>query len=157
MEKDLDKKIEKKDVAKAYEQYTKQFTPKPAYFSNSIRAFLIGGLLCTAAYFVNNILINRGVSEKDAQVFVTIGIVVLAQLLTGLGVFDRIARFAGAGVIVPISGFANSMVAPALDYKKEGLVLGVGAKMFSVAGPVLVCGIASATAVGVIYWIIGLF
>lgn len=101
--------------------------------------------------------VNRGVSEKDAQVYVTIGIVVLAQLLTGLGVFDRIARFAGAGVIVPISGFANSMVAPALEYKKEGLVLGVGAKMFSVAGPVLVCGIASATAVGVIYWIIGLF
>ena len=77
--------------------------------------------------------------------------------MTGFGVFDSIARFAGAGVIVPISGFANSMVAPAIEFKKEGPVLGVGAKLFSIAGPVLVCGITSATIVGVIYWIIGLF
>ena len=95
--------------------------------------------------------------EKDAIIYVTIGIVALAQLLTGFGVFDSIARFAGAGVIVPISGFANSMVAPAIEFKKEGPVLGVGAKLFSIAGPVLVCGITSATIVGVIYWIIGLF
>ena len=81
----------------------------------------------------------------------------LAQLLTGFGIFDSIAKFAGAGVIVPISGFANSMVAPAIEYKKEGLVLGVGAKLFSVAGPVLVSGITAATVVGVIYWMIGLF
>lgn len=87
----------------------------------------------------------------------TIGIVALAQLLTGFGIFDSIAKFAGAGVIVPISGFANSMVAPAIEYKKEGLVLGVGAKLFSVAGPVLVSGITAATVVGVIYWMIGLF
>ena len=81
----------------------------------------------------------------------------IAQLLTGFGVFDKIAKFAGAGVIVPISGFANSMVAPAIEYKKEGWVLGVGAKIFSVAGPVLVCGIGSATVVGLIHWLIGLF
>ena len=80
-----------------------------------------------------------------------------AQILTGLGVFDVIAKFAGAGVIVPITGFANSMVAPALEYKKEGPVLGVGPKIFSVAGPVLVCGITSAVIVGIIYWIIGMF
>lgn len=100
---------------------------------------------------------DKGMPEEDAGTYVTIGIVALAQLLTGFGVFDSIAKFAGAGVIVPISGFANSMVAPAIEYKKEGLVLGVGAKLFSVAGPVLVCGIASATAVGIIYWMIGLF
>ena len=79
----------------------------------------------------------------------------LAQLLTGLGLFDSIAKFAGAGVIVPITGFANSMVAPAIEYKKEGPVLGVGAKLFSVAGPVLVCGISSAIVVGLIYWFLG--
>lgn len=153
----MDKEVKKKDVAKAYEKYSKKFTPKPAYFSNCLKAFIIGGLLCTAAYFVHNLLMAKGVTEKDAAVYVTIGIVTLAQLLTGLGVFDTIAQFAGAGVIVPISGFANSMVAPAIEYKKEGPVLGVGAKLFSIAGPVLVCGITAATVVGVIYWLIGLF
>ncbi len=151
------KEVQKKDVARAYEKYTKKFTPRPAYFKNSLRAFIVGGLICMAGFYVNNLLMSRGVSEKDAGIYVTIGIVALAQLLTGFGVFDSIAKFAGAGVIVPISGFANSMVAPAIEYKKEGLVLGVGAKLFSIAGPVLVCGIASATVVGIIYWIAGLF
>lgn len=158
MDKEVNKKeVSKKDVAKAYEKYSKQFTPSPTYFANGLRAFIIGGLICTAAYYVSNLLVSKGISETDAGIYVTIGIVALAQLLTGFGVFDTIAKFAGAGVIVPISGFANSMVAPAIEYKKEGLVLGVGAKLFSVAGPVLVCGITSATVVGVIYWIIGLF
>ena len=80
-----------------------------------------------------------------------------AQLLTGLGLFDSIAKFAGAGVVVPITGFANSMVAPAIEYKKEGIVLGVGAKLFSLAGPVLVCGITSSMVIGIVYWIMGLF
>ena len=149
--------IKKKDVAKAYEKYSKQFTPKPTYFANGLRAFIVGGLITTAGFYVNNLLIERGLKPEDAAIYVTIGIIALAQLLTGFGIFDTIAKFAGAGVIVPISGFANSMVAPAIEYKKEGLVLGVGAKLFSVAGPVLVCGITSATAVGIIYWMIGLF
>ena len=80
-----------------------------------------------------------------------------AQLLTGLGLFDSIAKFAGAGVVVPITGFANSMVAPAIEYKKEGIVLGVGAKLFSLAGPVLVCGITSSMVIGIVYWIMELF
>ena len=153
----MEKEVKKKDVAKAYEKYSRQFTPRPTYFVNCLRAFITGGALCTAAYFINNLLIGRGVSEEDAPIYVTIGIVALAQLLTGIGVFDTIAQFAGAGVIVPISGFANSMVAPAIEYKKEGPVLGVGAKLFSIAGPVLVCGITSATAVGLIYGLIELF
>ena len=96
-------------------------------------------------------------SEKAAGTFVTITFVMSAQFLTGIGVFDVIAQFAGAGVIVPITGFANSMVAPAIEYKKEGPVLGVGAKIFSVAGPVLVCGISSSMIVGIIYWFIEKF
>lgn len=151
----MKQKIEKKDIAKAYEAYAKKFTPRPTYFKNGIKAFLTGGMLCTIAFFFNNVLIDLGVGKQDAGTFVTIGIIMIAQLLTGLGVFDTIAKFAGAGVIVPISGFANSMVAPAIEYKKEGPVLGAGAKMFTVAGPVLVCGITSATIVGVIYWLIG--
>lgn len=153
----MEKEVKKKDMAKAYENYSKQFTPSPPYFANSAKAFIVGGIICTAAYFVNNMLTARGLDEKDAATYVTIGIVALAQLLTGFGVFDSIANYAGAGVIVPISGFANSMVAPAIEYKKEGMVLGIGAKLFSVAGPVLVCGVTSATIVGIVYWMIGKF
>ena len=144
----------KKDIAKAYGKYAKGFTPRPKYLSNGIRAFVVGGLICMASLWYQNRLISIGISEKDAGIFVTITLVAIAQLLTGFGVFDVIAKFAGAGVIVPITGFANSMVASAIEYKKEGPILGVGSKMFSIAGPVLVCGIATAVIVGVIYWVI---
>lgn len=150
----MNKKPDKKDIAKAYGKYAKGFTPKPNYIGNCLKAFFTGGAICMAALWYQNMLQDGGVSEKDAKVFVTVTLVVIAQLLTGLGVFDVIAKFAGAGVIVPITGFANSMVAPALEYKREGPVLGVGANMFKVAGPVLVCGISSATVVGIIYWAI---
>ena len=150
-------KEQKKNIAKAYSKYSNQFTPKPKYFTNCLKAFIIGGLICTGGLFLQNILIKRGLDQKSATTYVTVTLIVVAQLLTGLGVFDTIAKVAGAGVIVPITGFANSMVAPAIEYKKEGLVLGVGAKLFSIAGPVLVCGISTATVVGIIYWVIGLF
>ena len=155
--KDSDEKEKKlrKDIGKAYGDYVKQFTPSPAYVSNGIKAFLVGGLICTAAFWLQKRLQDGGMGETDAGAFVTILLVMSAQLLTGLGVFDSLAKFAGAGVIVPITGFANSMVAPAIEYKKEGPVLGVGSKLFTVAGPVLVCGISAAVAVGLIYWMIG--
>lgn len=156
-EKGQNTRPDKKEIAKAYGKYAKQFTPKPKYFSNSLKAFIVGGSLCTLALWYQNTLLEMGVPEKDAGVFVTVTLVMLAQLLTGIGVFDVIAQFAGAGVIVPITGFANSMVAPAIEYKKEGPVLGVGANMFKVAGPVLVCGIAAGTVVGIIYWLIEKF
>ena len=145
----------RKEIGKAYGEYVKQFTPSPAYVSNGIKAFLVGGLICTAAFWFQNRLQAGGMNEKDAGSFVTIVLVMSAQLLTGFGVFDSLAKFAGAGVIVPITGFANSMVAPAIEYKKEGPVLGVGSKLFTVAGPVLVCGISAAVAVGLICWMIG--
>lgn len=147
--------ISKKDIGKAYGKYAKKFTPRPNYVGNCLKAFFVGGAICAAALLAENRLQDMGLDQKDARTFVTISLVALAQLLTGLGVFDVIAKFAGAGVIVPITGFANSMVAPAIEYKKEGPVLGVGNKMFSVAGPVLVCGIAVAVAVGIIYWLGG--
>jgi len=143
-----------KEATKQYEQYVKQFTPKPKYFSNSVKAFLVGGLICVAALYLQNRLMESGMSEKNAGSVVTVTLVCLAQLLTGFGVFDTIGKFAGAGVFVPITGFANSMVAPAIEYKKEGPVLGVGAKLFSLAGPVLVCGISTATVIGLIYYFI---
>lgn len=138
-----------KEVAKKYETYIKQFTPRPKYFSNSLKAFLVGGLICMVALYVQNLLIDKGLSEKNAGAYVTVFLICLAQLLTGLGVFDTIGKFAGAGIFVPITGFANSMVAPAIEYKKEGPVLGIGAKLFSLAGPVLVCGITISVIIGI--------
>ncbi|MDD2189356.1 MAG: stage V sporulation protein AC [Eubacteriales bacterium] len=143
-----------KETTKNYEQYVKQFTPKPKYFLNSIKAFVVGGLICSCALYIQNMLMDKGLNEKDAGAYVTVILICLAQLLTGIGVFDSLGKFAGAGVIVPITGFANSMVAPAIEYKKEGLVLGVGAKLFSIAGPVLVCGITTAAIVGMIAYFI---
>jgi len=151
----MEKKVEKKHIAKGYEAYTAKFAPKVPYWKNCLWAFLVGGSICTLAYFANNLLMERGMNEKDAQTLVTVGIIMIAQLLTALGPFDTIAKTAGAGVIVPISGFANSMVAPAMEYKNEGIVLGAGAKLFTVAGPVLVSGITAATVAGVFYWLAG--
>lgn len=149
-EKEKEKK--KKETAKHYEEYIKQFTPRPKYFSNCVKAFLVGGLLCAVALYIQNLLMDRGIGEKDAGALVTVILICSAQLLTGFGVFDSIGKFAGAGVIVPITGFANSMVAPAIEFKKEGLVLGVGAKLFSLAGPVLVSGLFVSTIIGMIYY-----
>ena len=143
----------KKEVTKQYEQYVKQFTPKPKYFSNSLKAFIIGGLICMAALYMQTLFINKGMNEKDAGALVTVLLVCTAQLLTGFGIFDTIGKFAGAGIFVPITGFANSMVAPAIEYKQEGPVLGIGAKLFSLAGPVLVCGLSTGTIVGIIYYL----
>lgn len=151
------KEEEKKKVAKAYEKYADQFTPKPKYFLNCVKAFLSGGAICTVALFINNAFLADGMDKEASGAFVTIILICTAQLITGIGFFDTIAKYAGAGVIVPITGFANSMVSPAMEYKKEGIVLGVGAKLFSLAGPVLVSGISVATIIGIIYWAVGEF
>ena len=148
---------EKKQIAKAYEKYSEKFTPKPKYFKNSFKAFLTGGAICVVSLWAEKRFIAAGASEKNAAAYVVMLLIMSAQLLTGLGWFDTIGKFAGAGVIVPITGFANSMVAPALEYKKEGVVLGVGAKLFSLAGPVLVTGITISMVTGFIYWLIGIF
>ena len=156
-EKTKKKETTQKDVAKAYEKYAERFTPKPTYLRNCLKAFAVGGTICTASLFAVNRLSANGMSKEDAGTLVTIGLILMAQFLTGIGWFDTIGKVCGAGVIVPITGFANSMVAPAMEYKKEGIVLGVGSKLFSLAGPVLACGISSATVVGIIYWLIEKF
>lgn len=152
---DKNTKATKKDVAKAYEKYAEQFTPKPKYFMNSLKAFIVGGLICAVSLWLENKFIASGIPEKESAVYVVILLIMIAQLLTGLGWFDTIGKHVGAGVIVPITGFANSMVAPAIEYKKEGIILGVGAKLFSLAGPVLVSGITASVIIGFIYWVIG--
>ncbi len=147
-------KAEQKQQTKAYEKYVKGFTPKPKYFSNSLKAFIVGGSICLAASLMQSMLISRGLGKTEAGSTVTVILICTAQLLTGFGWFDSLTKFAGAGVIVPITGFANSMVSPAMEFKKEGPVLGSGAKLFSLAGPVLVFGISLSVVIGIISWLI---
>ena len=147
--------IKKKQEIGSYNEYVKETMPKTHTFSSCIRAFLVGGLICTIGQgirdFGENIL---KLDEAGVSAFTCIVLIFLGALLTGFGVYDVIAKFAGAGSIVPITGFANSMVSPALEYKREGYVLGVGAKLFTIAGPVLVYGISSSVLVGLVYFIL---
>ena len=150
---------QKKQKEKEFQKYIKGFTPKPKTAPNCIRAFLSGGLICMAALAVKKKLMVMGLDEDVAGCMITVILICAAQLLTGIGIFDKITKFTGAGTIIPITGFANAMVAPAIEYKQEGKVLGAGAKLFSVAGPVLVCGISLSVLIGMIYcfawWLIG--
>lgn len=139
-----------------YKKYAKQFTDKPPYIMNCIKAFVTGGIICLAGYFIQAGLTYAGINETDAGIWTTVILIAAAQLLTGFGFYDIIGKAGGAGAAVPITGFANSVVAPAMEYKAEGPVLGVGSKIFSLAGPVILSGVALSWIVGVIYWIIGI-
>ena len=118
-------------------------------------AFLIGGLICAFAEGLYNFYLYLKIEESTVKILVPVTLVFLAALLTGIGIFDNIAKVAGAGTLVPITGFSNAVISPALDDKNEGLVMGVGAKMFTIAGPVIVYGIISSVIYGFIYWLIG--
>ncbi len=139
---------------KTYKQYADARAPKSPVVRDCLRAFLVGGLICCLGQglilFYTKVC---GLSEEDAGALEAVTLVVLAALLTGLGVFDRIAKFAGAGTLVPITGFANAVVSPAIDSHAEGLILGVGAKIFTVAGPVLLYGTLAGFLYGVVYWV----
>ena len=128
--------------------------PKPKVFKNCVRAFIIGGLICVIGQFILNMLIKFGVSKDDATTWLPIIMIFIGAFLTGIGVYDKIAAIAGAGTIVPITGFSNSIVSPAMEFKKEGFVMGVGSKMFTIAGPVLVYGISTSIVIGIIYYIL---
>ena len=129
--------------------------PSPI-LKNCIWAFFVGGTICTVGECLRMLYIYLGISETDAPAVVSVTLIFIAAVLTGLGVFDKLARHAGAGTLLPITGFANSVVSPAIDNKAEGWVLGVGAKIFSIAGPVILYGILAGTVCGVIYFIIQL-
>ncbi len=140
-----------------YKKYAAAHAPKSPLLRDCLRAFLIGGLICTLAQGLTDLYGSLLHLVKDeASALTSITLVFLAVLLTALGIFDRIARFAGAGTLVPITGFANAVASPAIDSHAEGLVLGVGAKIFTVAGPVLLYGTLSGALYGVLYFIWGL-
>jgi len=139
-----------------YQQYVTNNMPKSNLFKECCMAFLVGGLICVFGEAINDFAKNiLQLDEDRVNAFRSAVLIFLGALLTGVGVYDILGRFAGAGSIVPITGFANSIVSPALEYKWEGYILGVGAKLFTIAGPVLVYGISTSIFVGIIYYIIG--
>lgn len=135
-----------------YGEMVKAVVPSSSTFKNCIKAFLVGGAICALAQIIQDILLRTGLVTEDAGLITACILVVTAILLTALGIYNKIGKHAGAGSIVPITGFANSIAAPAIEHKKEGLVLGVGAKMFVIAGPVLVYGLLTSVVVGLIYY-----
>lgn len=138
----------------SYAKYTEAVAPKSPLLKDCLWAFFVGGFICCVGQLLLDLYgKGLGLSEKDAGTLCSVTLVFIAAFLTGIGVFDNIARHAGAGTLVPITGFANSVVSPAIDSRSEGLVLGVGAKIFTVAGPVLLYGTLAGTVYGIIYWI----
>lgn len=138
-----------------YKQLTQTISPRPKVVKNVIMAFLVGGLICSVGQIIVNFyMIYLGLDKIPAQTAGTATLIFVGALLTGLGVYDELVRIGGAGAIVPVTGFANSMVSPALEYKREGYVFGVGGRLFTVAGPILVYGIASSIVVGIVYLIL---
>lgn len=136
---------------------TKKASPNSKAYKNVPAAFVVGGLICMLGELLRQLYIQWGCGKPEASAWVSITFIALTALLTGLNVFDKIAKFAGAGTIVPITGFANSVASPALEFKAEGMVLGLGAKMFVIAGPVIVYGTLASMVYGIVLWIIGLF
>lgn len=140
----------------AYDALVKRLTPNSDMLSGCLRAFWVGGLICAIGQLIGaageSLL---GMNLVTAPAFTACALVFLGTTLTGLGVYDRIGKYAGAGSIVPITGFANSVAAPAMEFRREGLVLGLGAKLFTLAGPVLTYGVLFSVLVGLIYWILG--
>lgn len=142
---------------KKYNEMTKKASPPSPKLKDFVWAYIVGGAICVIGQLLNELYTALDLPEKVVKMAVPVSIIFLAALLTGLGLFDKIARRAGAGTLVPITGFANAVVSPAIEFKNEGFVLGVGANMFKIAGPVIVYGTVASVIYGVIYWITTLF
>lgn len=146
--------MQKEPSKQTYQELVDRVTPKYDSPKNCIRAFLVGGIICLIGEIIKQWMMNGvGLGEEDAASVVTLSLIGLSVVATGLNLFPSIAKFGGAGALVPITGFANSVAAPAIEYKKEGWVFGVGCKVFSIAGPVILYGIVTSWVCGLIYWI----
>ena len=142
---------------KEYGQLVKQLSPNSPILKDCIWAFVIGGLICAIGQLFTNLYTYLGLDKTDAGTATSMTLIAISGLLTGLSLYDDIAKHAGAGTLVPITGFANAVVSPAMEFKTEGFILGVGAKMFTIAGPVIVYGVSASVVYGLIYWITTLF
>ena len=138
-----------------YKKYSDSHAPRSKLGADMLKAFFVGGLICCLGQLLTDLFGSAGLSTDDAAAYTSVCLVFLGALLTGLGLYDRIAKFGGGGTLVPITGFANSVVAPALEFKTEGLIIGTAAKMFIIAGPVIVYGISVSVVYGIILCLIG--
>lgn len=141
------------NTKKEYQEYVYQKSPNSPILKNCINAFWVGGMICSIGQIIQGFCLYKGIDKEISGTIVSILLIAISAFLTALNLFNKIGKFAGAGSLIPITGFANSIVAPSMEYKSEGYVMGVGAKMFTVAGPVLVYGISTAIIVGLIYFI----
>ena len=139
---------------KEYAKYVKELSPKSPFWKDCFHAFWIGGLICTIGQAILNGYIALGLEKETASTAMSMTLVALSALLTGFSLYDNIAKHAGAGTLVPITGFANAISSAAIEFKTEGFILGVGAKIFTIAGPVIVYGVVTSVIYGLIYWII---
>lgn len=146
---------ESKKAQQEYDQMVKQASPNSPIIMNCLKAFCVGGIICVIGQLINNYASSFGVSEDNAGLITSIILILASAILTGLGLYEKFGKFSGAGTIVPITGFANSVVSPAIEFKKEGFVFGLAAKMFIIAGPVIVYGTLTSMIVGLIYYFIG--
>jgi len=142
---------------KSYIEYVETKAPKSSLIRDILVAFVVGGLICVLGQAITDFAMFKGLDKKTAGTVCSISLIFIGAFLTALKLYQPLGKFAGAGSIVPITGFSNSVVSPAIEYKSEGLMLGIGANMFKVAGPVLVYGIGSSVILGLIYYIINLF
>ena len=142
---------------KQYDRLVKKASKSSPKFKDFVFAYIIGGFICVIGQLFKELYISLNLSEEEVTMLVPITLVFIAALLTGLGIFDKIAKHAGAGTLVPITGFANAVVSPAIEFKTEGWVLGLGANIFKIAGPVIAYGTIASVIYGLVYWLIGLF
>ncbi|MBE6899596.1 MAG: stage V sporulation protein AC [Ruminococcaceae bacterium] len=140
-----------------YKKMGEKAVPKTKCLRNMSGAFLIGGAICTFGQFVLNFYLDMGLSTPSASTACSVTLIGVSAVLTGFGVYDKIAKFGGGGTLVPITGFANAVVSPAMEFKSEGFVLGLGVKIFTIAGPVIVYGVLASFVYGVIYWVLNWF
>ena len=142
---------------KEYGKYVKQVTPTHNVWKNMFRAFLVGGIICTTGQILTNTFLKMGMEKEAAAAWTTLSLIAGSVLLTGFNLYPKIVKYAGAGALVPITGFANSVAAAAIEYHAEGQVFGIGCKIFTIAGPVILFGILCSWLLGLVYWGWGMF
>ena len=146
-----------KEKQQSHKKYVENKTPKNNVYLNMVKAFIVGGIICLVGQAILNFCKGQGLEEEMAGAWTSLILVFISVVLTGLNLYSPIAQWGGAGALVPITGFANSVAAPAIEYQKEGQVFGIGCKIFTIAGPVILYGIFTSWVLGVIYWVTTMF
>jgi stage V sporulation protein AC len=149
----MEKTKKQKQIEQEYAKKVKEYTPTHSLPKEMLKAYFVGGIICTIGQGIIKTAMDYGLNKEDAGTVCTIVLVLISVILTGFNIYPRIAKFGGAGALVPITGFANSVAAPAIEFQKEGQVFGIGCKIFTISGPVILYGIFSSWVLGVIYWL----